>query len=296
MRKVISYLAVGLALEYAFTVVGCSADKPESTEEVGDRGTLRMELQATSASGKVYRLRQATFFVQSFSGSSTFLNTEEDPTRPVIETFLQPDLYQIQLFDGWFIEQVDLLLNASAPVDAFLLTGPFQVVEIQSNVETFVKFEFEVNGERVVFGPPGRLIVGIEVHENQGTGFCGDGIIGAGEQCDSFNLGGETCASATMNARPFGELFCTFFCAFDTSQCFGDGQVDGGGGTAGMGGTAGVGGGFGFDSGVAGSGGADAGGGVPDGSVVTGGAGGTVTGGAGGIVSGGAGGRGGRTQ
>ena len=152
------------------------------------------------------------------------------------------------------------------------------------------RIQFEVNGERVVFGPPGRLIVGIKVHERQGSGFCGDGIIDAGEQCDSFNLGGETCASATMNSLPFGTLFCTFFCTLDTSQCFGNEPGDGGGGTAGIGGMGGVGGGFGVDSGTAGSAGdGDAGGGVPDGSVVTGGAGG-VTGGTGGIVIGGSGG------
>ncbi|MEM2956603.1 MAG: LamG-like jellyroll fold domain-containing protein [Candidatus Pacearchaeota archaeon] len=51
---------------------------------------------------------------------------------------------------------------------------------------------------------------------------CGDGIIEEGEQCDGWNLGGQTCQSLGYAG---GELSCTIDygygggCMFDTSQC-----------------------------------------------------------------------------
>jgi hypothetical protein len=50
---------------------------------------------------------------------------------------------------------------------------------------------------------------------------CGDGVVGPGESCDGTSFAGETCASATMNARPQGTLLCTAYCSFDLSACFG---------------------------------------------------------------------------
>jgi hypothetical protein len=51
----------------------------------------------------------------------------------------------------------------------------------------------------------------------RGTGFCGNGTLDAGEQCDGANLNGGTCASAGF---PYGgTLACGPGCAFDTSGC-----------------------------------------------------------------------------
>jgi hypothetical protein len=86
-----------------------------------------------------------------------------------------------------------------------------------------------------------------------GTGGCGNGVIEPGENCDSFNLNGETCESATMGARPEGKLSCTPTCTFDTTGCFLSG-VDGGAG-AGFGGSGGIGGAGGFAGGTGGTGG-----------------------------------------
>lgn len=57
---------------------------------------------------------------------------------------------------------------------------------------------------------------------NQGGGFCGDNILDPGEDCDTNNLGGETCQTQGFDA---GVLACAFDCSFDTSMC-----MDGGGG------------------------------------------------------------------
>lgn len=50
---------------------------------------------------------------------------------------------------------------------------------------------------------------------------CGDGMIDAGELCDSANLGGASCQSLGFES---GTLSCTSACMFNTLSCFaGDG-------------------------------------------------------------------------
>jgi len=301
MRKLVVFGAIGLSIQGGFMAGGC-ADAPPS--QAGDqdpivRGKLRMDLTAVSASGKVYRLRQASFPIFSFFSPSTLtLSSETDPTKSVLEAFLNPGSYQIQLTDGWFIEQVDDLLGSAFPVGATLLSPPFRFFDIVSDTETFVKFDFEVDGQRITFGPPGRLIVGIGVQERNGSAFCGNGVMDAGESCDGFDLGGQTCASVTFGGLPNGFLLCSPFCSFDITFCTaGDGGVGGAGGSfGGAGGFGGT-----FDGGVGAVGGfggfggmdASAGGAVP----ATGGA---STGGsispAGGASAGGAVGTGGRAS
>jgi hypothetical protein len=268
---------------------------PTERSDVAETGSLSMALEARSESGKVYRLRNAVLPVQptggvvfqptplpgpspvfegGFGAGGTFgfggapsaggavaggsdfivLSSEDDPTRHVLEAFLSPNSYVIQLLDGWFIEQVDELLGTSAIVDAALLSSSVQPFDIFPDQETFVRYDFEVDGQRISFGRPGRLIVGIDVFERQP--FCGDGRVDPGEQCDTFDLAGQTCGTVTMNALPFGFLQCTSFCTFDASFCSGSG----GGGTGGMGtggmGTGGMGtGGFGTDGGAVDGGG-----------------------------------------
>jgi hypothetical protein len=69
---------------------------------------------------------------------------------------------------------------------------------------------------------------------------CGNGTIDMGEQCEPGDVNGETCAGATMNARPNGSLACSSSCTFDVSGC--TGTTSSTGGTSGTGGTGGTGG------------------------------------------------------
>ena len=340
MKRLLSCLAVGVAFQYLLGgVSGCSSADPvkQKSAPIGKRGTLSMSLESTSDSGKVYRLRNATFLVNSsffeppfptpppfgITGSSTsgfaggvtgggiafpdagigfagststggspvvidggfggfigtggtvgiggtggaggttffptggslnnvpgsiVLNSEDNPSDPVIQRFLSPGSYDIELLSGWFVEQVDDLLGTSAPVPATLESPEFQFFSIQSDRETFVKYDFLVDGSRVSFGPPGRLIIGIGIHETNGNASCGDGIVQQGEDCDGPNLGGQTCASVTMNARPSGTLFCNAKCVFDTTFCQGGGIIDGGTGGFGTGGFSATGGSVGLPS------------------------------------------------
>jgi hypothetical protein len=319
MGKLISNVVAAVVLGSVVSLASCAADKAplDGHADTVRTGSLKMALQTTSASGKVYRLRNAilpvvdlnggVFFSPDVTGSAgafsfdggfpvggspgfpdgsvgstggnvfgtggasaggffgaggqvqggnnVVLNSEIDPSSPVLETFLNPSTYEIELLNGWFIEQVDLLLGRSAIVDASLISNPFQIFSIQSKEETFIQFDFEVDGQRVTFGDPGRLIVGINVHERNQTQTCGNGVLDIGESCDGKDLGGQTCGSATLGQRPFGFLFCGFGCTLDTSGCFGNAPDGGGtgGGTA-TGGTSGVGGFPSFDGGVGGFG------------------------------------------
>ena len=50
----------------------------------------------------------------------------------------------------------------------------------------------------------------------KGTEFCGDGVIGPGEECEPTDLGGATCADLGFAS---GMLSCAPGCTFDTSDC-----------------------------------------------------------------------------
>lgn len=69
---------------------------------------------------------------------------------------------------------------------------------------------------------------------------CGNGRIDAGEECDGPMLGGATCASVTMGAKPAGVLTCTKGCTISTTGCVG--PIIGGAGAPGTGGFTSVGG------------------------------------------------------
>lgn len=55
-----------------------------------------------------------------------------------------------------------------------------------------------------------------EITATVNLGLCGDGIIGAGEECDGSALGGATCASRGYAS---GSLHCAASCEFNTSDC-----------------------------------------------------------------------------
>jgi cysteine-rich repeat protein len=54
-----------------------------------------------------------------------------------------------------------------------------------------------------------------------GEAFCGDALVGAGEDCDGDDLAGNDCSTVGFQT---GTLLCTPACAFDTSGCSGTEQ------------------------------------------------------------------------
>src|SRR5262245_11693474 len=101
MRAIIHSLLLGTA---AMVAASCT-HKDSSTEErptAAKTGKVGLALEATSDTGKVYRLRNATFPVSSFTnGSFTTLRSDDDPSKPVLEAFLAPGSYSTFLQDGW---------------------------------------------------------------------------------------------------------------------------------------------------------------------------------------------------
>ncbi len=137
----------------------------ELNEREGEQGQLALGLTARGASGALYRLREAVFQAFQTDGlgfSSAVLFSENDPTATRLETTLPVGGFQIDLFNGWFLEKVEG--NSVSRVQATLLSSSHQFFDIRSNEETFVTYRFETNGEIVEFGN-GRLIVQIEVDE-----------------------------------------------------------------------------------------------------------------------------------
>jgi hypothetical protein len=95
-------------------------------------------------------------------GIVTFLFSEADPLSTTLETNLRSSLYDITLFDGWFLEKVEF--GQVTIVDAQLISSASQQFFISPNEETFVFYRFQTNNEVIDFGE-GRLIVDIEVEE-----------------------------------------------------------------------------------------------------------------------------------
>jgi hypothetical protein len=77
----------------------------------------------------------------------------------------------------------------------------------------------------------------VDVTCTPGEARCGNGAIDPPEQCDGSNLNGETCTTATMNAKPNGTLACSASCTLDTRGCTANGGAGGSGGTMGAGGS-----------------------------------------------------------
>ncbi|HEX7669999.1 MAG TPA: hypothetical protein VF395_10460 [Polyangiaceae bacterium] len=167
MKKLFSRVAIGCGI-LAGAVAGC-AHRDEPKAAALEQGTLQMALETVSESGKVYRLRQAIFPVDSISGErAVVLRSDDDLSRPVLEAFLSPGSFRITLETGWFIEQVDQLAGTAAAVAADLVSDSVRSFDIESQQETLVQFAFDVNGERVTFPAPGRLIVGVGITEREG--------------------------------------------------------------------------------------------------------------------------------
>jgi hypothetical protein len=95
------------------------------------------------------------------------------------------------------------------------------------------------NGTRTGAGGDGAATSSSGVGGETGTGGaggkppegCGDGNLGAGEDCEGSDLGGATCTSIGQGFVG-GDLACSGTCAFDTSGCeappdCGNGAIDG---------------------------------------------------------------------
>jgi hypothetical protein len=147
------------ALLLSAALTACSGGSDPS--RTGDTGLAAFPLAATSASGKVYRLRGAVIDVQG--GQSRAIEGPVDPADPQITTTasLPAGDYQFSLRDGWTMYQVPPD-GAPVPVPAQLISPNPIAVKIVSGRDAPVTFHFMVGGEMI---PPGSATVGISVDE-----------------------------------------------------------------------------------------------------------------------------------
>jgi len=148
---------------------GCSGKDVSLIEQANlpaAAGQLQLALTTRSASGNLYRLRQAFFQVSQqdspFGGFSSLLSSENDPLATTLEATVPTGDYAVDLFGGWFLEKVQ---NGEVTrVEATLVSASTQFVSVRENEESVVSFRFQTNGEIIDFSE-GRLIVEIQVDE-----------------------------------------------------------------------------------------------------------------------------------
>jgi hypothetical protein len=98
--------AVGIGV---VQLVACSSDHPQGSGDAKRTGTVGLALEATAASGTVYRLRNAFFEITDVRTGEfvDFLSSEEVPdTARVLQRILRTGNFTATLQQGWFMERV----------------------------------------------------------------------------------------------------------------------------------------------------------------------------------------------
>jgi hypothetical protein len=129
-----------------------------------DVGRVDLALTGQSASGVVYRLRNATLLVDDFGPApAVTYRTEDDPTRPVISDVLDTGTYSLVLQADWRLERV-AADGTATPIVATMLSANPQVFAIAADATTRVALRFRAEGDVVELGD-GDLEVVLEVED-----------------------------------------------------------------------------------------------------------------------------------
>lgn len=194
--------AAGVML--ATGISGCTMPAGDDAE----LGSLSLPLAAQAPSGVSYRLRNATFQIQSdyywydgvtvgssssgvggspgsttssstgyFPGTLLTINSEdEDPDASSILVDLEQGSYYVQLLPGWHLEKVEG--GTATVVDATLLSSQMIYVYVSPRSTTWAQYQFGI-GDRALW-LNGKLNLGIEVYEDPEEYYGGYGTGGAG--------------------------------------------------------------------------------------------------------------------
>jgi hypothetical protein len=90
-------------------LVACSSDSPDKGGEEADAGTLSLALQATSASGSVYRLRDARFRINNVNTGDVVKTLKSESglaEAQELTTLLNTGDYTVTLLPGWRLERI----------------------------------------------------------------------------------------------------------------------------------------------------------------------------------------------
>ena len=183
MKKISRRLGALLLMSATLGMVGCSGTA--KTESVQQMGQLNLPLTTQGASGAKYRLRNATFVVQSNdyyydeqnaagaggSNGATTVSSETDPNANNISLSLEEGSYYIQLQPGWSFEKDGP--EGPEAVEATLLSGQTQWVYVQRQSTTWAEFDFGIGSKELWLN--GKVNIAINVQETPGENNGGAG-------------------------------------------------------------------------------------------------------------------------
>lgn len=192
---IVTLVSVGIPFS---AIVGCAVDPDAETQAVG---TVSMALTATSTSGAVYQLRNATLRITG-TENATILS-EEHLGQDRVEHDLAAGNYLLRLGDGWTLEKI--VDGVPVAVVAELLSDNPMAFTVTDQEVLPLTFIFR-SGEDMIELGSGRIEVGILVEDGpvEGSGpendeaTCSDGI-------DNDGNGLADCADAS----------CEDFCEVD---------------------------------------------------------------------------------
>jgi len=181
------------------SLVGCSGSGGRDTESAA-LGQMSLPLTTQGASGVTYRLRNATFVVQSQfydyeygdagAGGSAgtpgrrVVSSETDPNARNISLSLEEGYYRVELLPGWRMEKTSS--SGSQPVEATLLSGANQWVYVSRQYTSWAEYSFGIGGREIWLN--GKLNIAIDVQEMPGVG--GEGGVGGAIELPAAGMGG----------------------------------------------------------------------------------------------------------
>lgn len=146
---------------------------------------MNLPLTTQGDSGASYRLRNATFVIQSqyideaeagAGGSSGVItvSSETDPSAKNISVSVPEGYYYIQLRSGWSMEKITSA--GVQTVEATLLSGASQWVYVSRRSTSWAEYSFGIGSKEIWLN--GKLNIGIDVQETTGNaGAGGEGPI-----------------------------------------------------------------------------------------------------------------------
>ena len=180
-------------------LVGCSGSGGRDGESTA-LGQMSLPLTTQGASGVTYRLRNATFVVQSEfydyeygnagAGGSPAnpgrrtVSSETDPNARNISLSLEEGYYRVELLPGWRMEKTSS--SGSQPVEATLLSGASQWVYVSRQYTSYAEYSFGIGGREIWLN--GKLNIAIDVQEVPGVG--GAGGAGGAIELPAAGMGG----------------------------------------------------------------------------------------------------------
>ena len=205
MSQISRRVWTGLLLTAGFSVsglLGCSGGAGGQADET--LGQMNLPLTTQGASGANYRLRDATFVIQTqyyggYAGWSSVggggpgtpggavVSSETDPDATNISVSLEEGYYNVQLLPGWSMEKTNS--SGTETVEATLLSGSSQWVYVSRQSTSWAEFSFGIGGREIWLN--GQLNIAIDVQETPGgfggaAGFGTGGAVGNGGASGAF--------------------------------------------------------------------------------------------------------------